>query len=326
VHVFRFSFRFAAVFVLLFALHARSQVMQDLDLEHELKAANENVAGTRADDLPHQLHYELKMFNLHNQESHATYDIYRRAGEARVEMAAEGYKLTRIVTRDGKKTWENEVGREPLQLFDFQTVLTGPSAASSRLSIEQPRPTLAPQMVDQAPYLCADDGGGTVLCFDPLLHTFAFAQTFNQTVVYDRWLKVGLRYVPAHIQIFEGKRQLLEATGTVLPASQFPAGTFSIPDEPQSAAAVDEHPIVKQEQSQEATWPVFGTVVMQLMVDANGKVKKVSVIDADDKRLEGSAKHYAKGTTYAPYLVNGQPQPFETVLWYRQYPPPGNSE
>lgn len=311
------------IFLAANAITAQCQVLEDLNLEHEIDRATSMLAGTRADDLPHQVHYELKLVDVRGQESHATYDIFRENTLAHVEMSALGFHYVRVLVDDGKRTWSKETGTEPLKLLDFQMVLLGPSAALSRLKAEMPR--LVRQVIDGSPYLCADDGGGTAICFDPLLHIYAFGQTFNQTAVYDTWLKVGVRYVPGHIRIFQGKRLLLEATGTVLPESKFPPETFTIPAQPEDST-VELHSILKTGRTDDARGLLYGNVQLTVGVDEKGKVRKVDVVDSDDKDLEGAAKHFAKTTVYAPYLVNGQPQSFETTLWYRQYPPAAQDE
>ena len=118
----------------------------------------------------------------------------------------------------------------PFKMVDFEQVLDFPEAAVSRFSKElQSVRQMHPQELQGAPLLCANDNAGTAICFNPMIRLFSYAQMFNRTIMYDQWLPIGTHTVPGNIRIYEDKKLLVEATGTVEAVKEFPAALHGDP-------------------------------------------------------------------------------------------------
>ncbi|HTZ89913.1 MAG TPA: energy transducer TonB [Alloacidobacterium sp.] len=301
--------------------HARGQVMQNTDYERELLHAKSLLAGATSTDVPHHIHYDLKLYDEDGRESTATFDVYRDPIlYQRVEIKAGDYQLTLISNLRDHVDWQHYTGNKPLKIADFEEAIDLPQAAVRRFSEELK--DIGPMRVLQlagAPLLCANDNDGTTICFNPMIRLFAYAQMFNRTIVYDRWLPVGSHSVPGAIRIYEGKRLLVEATGTAEVVKKFPSGFMEIPGTPSQPAPDSEFKIVKSKtinQSQER----YGNIEVAASVDEKGRVTKESIVDSDDKHLDGFARKFVRGLVFEPKVENGQPVPFETVLYIRNYP------
>lgn len=312
------------VFVLLIistSFSALGQVMENHNLVKEAARASSLMAGARAADVPHHVHYDLKLYDRNGRMTTGSYDIYRDPGVySRVDIAAGSYRYSMIDGYYNHRIWYQQSEQKPLKLLDFQEIFIEPLPALDRLLKTRPLPRLHPRQFHGEPLLCASDNAGTTLCFDPLVHVFAWSQTFNQTVMYADWRPIGTHTVPCDIRIYEDKHLLVEATGSVQPVKKFARGLFVMPPESAAAAEPEEHKILRYGNANAGS--IYGNVMLQLTANAKGRVKKAVVIDSDDKHLEGQAKHFARKTIYEPYIVNGQPQPFETTIVYHEFPPP----
>ena len=300
---------------------AHAQVMANMNYSHELQHAESLLAGTTISDIAHHVHYDLKLYDRDGHESTATYDIYRAPLlYTRVEAKAGDYTLTFIRSEREKKEWQQYTGIKPLKLFDFEQAMDRPTIAINRFSQELDRvQEMDPGQLDGAPLLCANDQGGTSICFNPLLHLFAYAQMFNQTVMYDQWLPIGAHTVPGSIRIYQDKKLLVEATGTVEAVKTFPPDFMRIPATPTKPEPMAEHKVVHTKPI-DMTQAIAGGIQLAVSVDEKGRVKKAEVIDSDDKKTEGMARKAARGLVFEPKMENGQPVPFDTVLYLEYYP------
>lgn len=313
-----------ALFLLLTATSfsvAHAQVMANMNYSLELQHAESLLAGVTASDIAHHVHYDLKLYDRDRRESTATYDIYRAPLlYTRIEAKAGDYTLTFIRSETDKKEWQQYTGNKPLKLFDFEQALDRPMIAINRFSQELDGvQQMQPGQLEGAPLLCANDQGGTSICFNPLLHLFAYAQMFNQTVMYDQWLPIGAHTVPGSVRIYQDKKLLVEATGTVEAVKKFPPDFMSMPSSPAKLDPLAEHKVVHTK-AIDMTQPVAGGLQIAVSVDEKGHVKKAEVIDSDDKKTEGLGRKAARGMVFEPKMENGQPVPFETVLYLEYYP------
>jgi hypothetical protein len=302
---------------------ARAQVMQNTDYEHELQDAKSLLAGETLTDIAHHIHYDLKLYDRDERQTTATYDIYRDPVlYRRIEIKADNYQLTQINNVRDKQEWLHYTGDKPLKISDFEQALDVPEAAVDRLSLEASQvQKMGPQELHGAPLLCANDNTGTAICFNPLIHLFAYAQMFNRTIMYDQWLPLGTHTVPGSIRIYEGKKLLVEATGTVEAIKKFPEHLMEIPVTPSQVDPAKEHKIIRYK-PMDTSEARYGNVELHVSADEKGQVTKTEVVDSDDKHLEGIARKFARSIVFQPQLENGQPVPFDTVIYIEYYPLP----
>ncbi|QNI30696.1 energy transducer TonB [Alloacidobacterium dinghuense] len=301
--------------------YAHSQVMQNTNYEREMAHAQSLLAGTTATDIPHHVHYDLKLYDREGHESTATYDIYRDPiMYERVEVKADNYQLTRISNVRDHIQWLHYTGEMPLKIVDFDEVMDLPTAAVDRFKSEPGSiDAMHPEQLEGAPVLCANDNDGTAICFNPMIRMFAYAQLFNRTIMYDQWLPIGSHTVPGAIRIYEDKKLIVEATGTVEAVKTFPENFLKIPDTPSQPTQQSQYKIIKSKKM-DLSQPIYGNVQIAISVDEKGHVTKESIIDSDDKHLEGTIRKYARNLVFEPQMKDGQPSPFEVVLYLEYYP------
>lgn len=302
-----------------------AQVPENTNYQREIKQAESLLADTSSTDIPHHVHYDLKLYDREGDHaghaSTATYDIYRDpAIYTRIEIKAGGYEFTHIANVHDHKEWLRYTGIKPLRLYDFEQAFDRPKDAMGRFSLEPNNiQQMQPQQLEDTPLLCANDNAGTAICFNPLIHLFAYAQMFNHTIMYDRWLPIGAHTVPGSIRVYQDKKLLLEATGTVEAVKKFPEHFMEIPETPSQIDPDAAHKIAHSKPV-DITQPFFGNIEVSISVDEKGHVKKAEVLDSDDKRLEGIARKAAHHIVYEPQMENGQPVPFDTVIYLVYYP------
>lgn len=311
----------ALTLTLLALPRAHAQVMQNTNYEKEMQHARSLLAGTSSTDIPHHIHYDLKLYDRDSHESTATYDIYRDPGMyQRVDIKAGDYQFTRISSLRNHIDWQNSSGNTPLKIFDFERVMEFPQAAVDRFNKEQQNvKEMEPQQLNGAPLLCANDNAGTAICFNPMIRLFAYAQMFNRTIMYDQWLPIGSHTAPGSIRIYEDKKLLVEATGTVEVIKKFPEHLLQIPDTPSQPPPESQYKIAKSK-PMDLSDTRYGNIQVAVSVDEKGHVTKESVVDSDDKHLEGTARKYVRDLVFEPSIKDGQPVPFETVLFLEYYP------
>lgn len=301
----------------------RAQVMQNTNYEQELQHAKSLVAGETSTDVPHHIHYDLKLYNRDGHQSTATYDIYRDPVlYRRVEIRAGDFQLTQVENIRDKKVWLHVTGDKPLKIFDFEQTIDLPRAAIDRFSQEPDQvEKMEPQQLQGAPLLCANDNDGTAICFNPLIHLFTYAQMFNCTIMYDQWLPIGIHSVPGSIRIYEDKKLLVEATGTVEAIKTFPPHLMEIPETPSQTDPGKAHKVVRYKPS-DTSQPRYGNIETRVSVNEKGQVTKADVVDSDDKHLDGVVRKFARSVVFEPQLENGQPVPFDTTIYTEYYPFP----
>ena len=305
----------------LISFDVSAQVLQNTNYQRELEHAKSLLAGMTPTDVPHHIHYDLKFYDRNGHENTATYDIYRDpVMYERTEVKSGNYQLTQISNKRDQKTWQHYTGDKPLKIAEFEQAMDRPSVAIDRFALELDRiDNMRPQKLEGMPLLCANDNAGTAICFNPFIGLFAYAQMFNQTVMYDNWLPVGSHTVPGNIRIFQDKKLLLEASGTVEVVKKFPPHFMEVPDTPSQPDPASLHKVL-QSKGMDLTQPRFGNASLRLSVDENGHVAKVEIVDSDDKRLEGPARKFAQHLIFAPQMENGRAVPFETVIYVVYYP------
>ncbi|WP_158751689.1 energy transducer TonB [Acidobacterium sp. S8] len=300
----------------------RAQVMQSMNYDEELRHANSLVAGTTAEDISHHVHYDLKLYDQEGHESTATYDIYRDPLlYQRVEIKAADYNLTQVDYLHDHKSWLQTSGFKPLKITDFEQAVDVPQAAIKRFANEGMSDIMQPEELEGAPLLCANDNDGTAICFNPFIHLFAYAQMFNRTIMYDQWLPIGTHSVPGNIRIFEDKKLLVEATGTVEAVDKFPPHFMQIPETPSQPDPAKAHKIVSYK-PMDISQMRYGNIQIHIFVDEQGKVTKAEIVDSDDKHLEGIARKFARSLVMQPQMQNGAPVPYDTMIYLEYYPQP----
>lgn len=295
--------------------------MQNTNYERELHHAQSLLAGATATDIPHHVHYDLKLYDHDGHESTGTYDIYRDPTlYQRTDVKVGDFQLTRISSLGEHAEWVHYTGQMPLKIMDFERVMDIPESAVNRFSKEiQAVRQMQPQQLRRAPLLCANDNAGTAICFNPMIHLFSYAQMFNRTIMYDQWLPIGLHTVPGTIRIYEDKKLLLEATGTVEAVKTFPDHLLEIPDTPSQPSPDSDYKIVKSK-PMDLSEPRYGNIQIAVSIDEKGRTTKESIIDTDDKHLDGVARKYTRDLVFEPRLKDGQPVPFDTVIYLEYYP------
>ena len=283
------------------------------------------MAGTTATDIPHHVHYDLKLYDLKGHESTATYDIYRDPLlYDRFKIKMQNYRLTLIRSLHGNQDsqdWLHTTGDKPLRITDFEQAYDMPVSAIKRFAQEGQIEKMEMQELQGIPLLCANDNDGTAICFDPLIHLFSYAQMFNRTIMYDQWLPIGNHVVPGSIRIYQDKKLLVQATGTVEAIKKFPPHLMEIPDTPSQPDPLKTHKILHYKPV-DISQLRYGNIAIHISVDEKGKVTKAEVADSDDKHLDGLARKFARHLVMQPEMQNGTPVPFETIIYMEYYPQP----
>ncbi|HYK34740.1 energy transducer TonB [Alloacidobacterium sp.] len=295
--------------------------MQNTNYDKELQHAKSLLAGSSPTDIPHHIHYDLKLYDRDGHESAATYDIYRDpVMYQRVDIKAGDFQFTRISNLRDHVDWQHSTGDMPLKIFDFERVMEFPQAAADRFSKEpQNVKEMQPEQLEGAPLLCANDNAGTAICFNPMIRLFAYAQMFNRTIMYDQWLTIGSHTAPGTIRVYEDKKLLVDAAGSVDVIKKFPDHLMEIPDTPSQPSPQSQYKIAKSK-PMDLSDARYGNIQVALSVDEKGHVTKESIVDSDDKHLEGTARKYVRDLVFEPSIKDGQPVPFETVLYLEYYP------
>jgi hypothetical protein len=311
------------VFALLLALPAvlPAQVMQTHRLDVALQRARTLRAGASATDIAHHIHYDLTYLDRLGHSQSATYDIYRDPIRyTRVDIVAGDYHDIEITDWQTHQVVASFNGDMPLKIYDFVKTFEEPQSVIYGLEHNQHGiPQVRQEMVNNAPYFCSDDGIAIRLCFDPFIHSFAFAQVYNQTFTYEDWRSIGTHAFPAKVQIFDNKKVIVTATGKTEPVKQFPKLFFQL-DAAHPPKQEDHHQVMHMATQKTDPAPLFGYVQIQLNVDADGKVTKATALDFDDKQIVKPSLRIAKGLEFAPDNENGAPAPFSTLVYLQYFP------
>ncbi|HVW76321.1 MAG TPA: energy transducer TonB [Alloacidobacterium sp.] len=302
---------------------ARAQVLQSMNYDDELRHARSLLAGNTPTDISHHIHYDVKFYDAQGHESTATYDIYRDPIlYDRVDIKAPSYQSTLIRNLRDNKEWRQVTGEKPLKLVDLDQALDEPHSAIQRFASEPGLvDQMEPQELEHMPLLCANDNDGTAICFDPMIHLFAYAQMFNRTIMYDQWLPIGTHVVPGHIRIYQEKKLLVEATGTVEAIRKFPPHLMELPDTPSQPDPITLHKFLHYKPI-DLSDTHYGNIQVRVWVDEQGKITKEEIIDSDDKHLNGIIHKFFRNAVMQPQMKDGIAVPFDTVINLEYYPRP----
>jgi hypothetical protein len=100
----------------------------------------------------------------------------------------------------------------------------------------------------------------------------------------------------------------------------FPPGLFVIPadqpdmGEPEDDGATPQRVVGMKPVHLEL---LYGNVLIQVHVDMDGKVKKATLIDADDDDIVSEAKQFAHHLIFEPQIKDGAATPFDQYIYLR---------
>ena len=310
-----------AVLLIFAASTAAAQVIANSQFRTALERARAIEAGATAGDLPHHVHYDLKLYNHKGKLTTGSWDIWRDPQHSiRTDIAAGDFHYTEIEDLMRKKQWRHFNTLMPLKVYDLRQNYAEPAFIAELFAGQEPGGGVHFQQVQGAPFECTSEILQMRVCFDPLAHVFAFAQMFNQTITWEDWQAVGSHSIPKRFRIYDAGRVMVEADGQAQVVKSFPAGLFAIPaDEPDMGKPEDNgstpHKIASNK-------PVhldllYGNLLVRLEVRGEGSVEKATLIDADDDDLVKPAMEFAKHLVFAPEISNGVPTPFEQYIYLR---------
>jgi hypothetical protein len=310
-----------AVLLLLMSPALGAQVLAKHPFATELARALALQAGATATDIPHHVHYDLKLYDYHHKLTTGTWDIWRDPQHyVRTDIVAGDFHYTHIEDLAQHTNWRHFDHVLPLKIFDLRQNYVKPAepVAFFSNSVLNPDPMVTFDQIEDSPFDCTPEVLEMRICFDPIAHVLAFAQMMNQTVTWEDWQPLGTHSVPRRFRIYDGNRLIVEASGKAEELKKFPPKLFVIPDgepdmgEPENDGAEPHRIIGMKPMSMDL---LYGNVLMHLFVNADGKVKKGEVIDADDSDLVGDAKHFARNLKFAPRKKDGVAVPFDEYLY-----------
>jgi hypothetical protein len=289
-----------------------------------LERAQALEAGMAATDLPLHVHYDLKLYSHKGKLTTGTWDLWRDPlRHERVDIKAGDFQYTHIDNVAEKVQWRHFNTFMPLKIFDLREDYAVPQYLVDKILEVKPPAMVRFTQIDGMPFDCTPAWDQGRICFDPIAHVIAFAQIFNQSMTWENWQPVGIHTVPRRFRIYDAGRVMVEAAGQAEPVKAFPPGLFTIPPnepdmgEPELDGAIP-HKVLKAPTVN--LQPLYGNVLMLATVGADGKVKKLRLIDADDDDIIPDAKRFAKHVTFQPQVKNGTPVPFETYLYLKHGP------
>lgn len=315
-----------AVLLLLISAALNAQVLAKHPFATELSRALALEAGATATDIPHHVHYDLKLYDRHHKLTTGTWDIWRDPQHyVRTDMIAGDFHYTHIDDLAHHTQWRHFDYMLPLKLFDLRQNYAKPDVPVAFFSNRKlnPDPMVTFQQIDGSPFDCTPEVIEMRICFDPIAHVLAFAQIMNQTVTWEDWQLLGTHSVPRRFRIYDGDRLIVEASGKAEELKTFPPNLFAIPagqpdmGEPENDDSVPHRLVSMKPLSPDL---LYGNVLLQLSVDTDGKVKKADAIDADDNDLIGDAKHFARGLKFGPQTKNGLAVPFQQYMFVQHSP------
>lgn len=312
-----------AVLLLLASALLNAQVLAKHPFQTELERALALEAGATATDVPHHVHYDLKLYDRHHKLTTGTWDIWRDPLRfVRSDISAGDFHYTHITDLAGHKEWRHFEGVLPLKIYDLRQNYEKPDQAVQLFSDGRllPDAMVGFQQVSGSPFECTETTLSMRICFDPLAHVLAFAQIMNQTFTWENWQAVGRHTVPGRFRIYDGDRMIVEASGSVEVVKSFRPDLFVIPKgEPDMGEPEDNgvtpHKIIDAKPLDLNM--MYGNAMVHLFVDPEGKVKKVEIVDADDNDILDDVKSFAHHLRFAPQLQNGAAVPFDEYFYIR---------
>jgi hypothetical protein len=309
------------LFLILFLPAARTQVIANRPFNTAISRARALEAGALATDLPHHVHYDLKLYNHKGKLTTGTWDIWRDPLHyVRTEIVAGDFHYIHIEDLTRTIQWRHFNTLMPLKVYDLRQNYAEPIYAVALFSPPAADHNVRFQQIEGSPFDCTNEIVHVRVCFDPLAHVLAFAQMFNQTVTWEDWQPLGSHSIPGRFRIYDAGRIMVEAAGHAEIVKTFPPDLFLIPPgqpdmgEPEEDGSTPHKVIGTKSMHLE---PLYGNVLAQVQVDGEGKVKKVNLVDADDDDIISGAKQFLKHLTFAPQLRDGAPTPFDQYIYLR---------
>lgn len=309
------------VFLLLVSTAVRAQVLAKHPFAIEMARSLALEAGATASDIPHHVHYDLKLYDRHHKLTAGSWDIWRDPQHyVRTDFVAGGFHYTHIKNLAQHSDWRHFDHVLPLKLFDLRQNYERPEVAVAFFSDRKlnPDPMVTFAEVDSSPFDCTAEVLEIRICFDPIAHVLAFAQIMNQTITWEDWQPLGTHSVPRRFRIYDGDRLIVEASGTAEEVKTFPGKLFVIPagepdmGEPEEDGVVPHKIISMKPLSMNM---LYGNVLMHLFVGPDGRVKKEEVVDADDNELIGDSRRFSRSLIFSPQMKGGVAVPFEQYLY-----------
>lgn len=303
---------------------ARPQVMATRPFSRELQRALALEAGASATDLPHHVHYDLKLYDHKGRLTTGTWDLWRDPQhDVRVDIVAGDFHYTHIEDLARKTQWRHFNTVMPLKIFDLRQNYGEPEYAANWFAGSNPVAYVRFQLVDRMPFDCTSEELDLQVCFDPIAHVLAFAQALNQSMTWEDWQPLGTHSVPRRFRIYDAGRVMVEASGHAEIVQTFPPNLFVIPKgepdmgEPELDGTIPHKVVdVKPEHIQ----LLYGNALVEAFVGVDGKVKRAKLIDADDDDIIGDCVHFVKHMTFEPEVKDGVPAPFQTYIYIRHGP------
>jgi hypothetical protein len=311
----------SALFLILMLPAGWAQVIATHPFDTEISRAVALEAGATATDVPHHVHYDLKLYNHKGKLTTGTWDIWRDPQHSiRVDIVAGDFHYTHIEDLIHKKQWRHFNTVMPLKVYDLRQAYREPDYVVEHFAKATPKHTVRFQQVDGSPFDCTNTVMQMRICFDPLAHVLAFAQMYNQTVTWEDWQPLGAHSAPGRFRIYDAGRVMVEAAGTAEQVKTFPPGLFVIPadqpdmGEPEDDGATPQRVVGMKPVHLEL---LYGNVLIQVHVDMDGKVKKATLIDADDDDIVSEAKQFAHHLIFEPQIKDGAATPFDQYIYLR---------
>lgn len=278
-------------------------------------------AGATASDVPHHIHYDLKLYSHKGRRTKGTWDIWRDPLHfTRTDIVAGDFHYTHIDDLVRHVLWRHFNTLMPLKVYDLRQNYLEPNYAVTLFSSNDPEYFVYFEQVQGSPFDCTHEMVQTRICFDPLAHVLAFAQMFNQTVTWEDWQPLGTHAIPQRFRIYDAGRIMVEASGHAEIVNNFPAGLFTIPpDEPDMGEPEEDGTTPHQLVSSRKVHldPLYGNVLVKVEVDAEGTVHKVDLVDADDDDLIRDSVKFAKHLVFVPQITNGVATAFDQYIYLR---------
>jgi hypothetical protein len=296
-----------------------AQVVSNPPFSAAIARARALEAGALATDVPHHIHYDLKLYSHTGKLTRGTWDMWSDPLRfTRSDIVAGDFHYTHIEDLVHTTQWRHFNTVMPLKVYDLLQNYAEPGFAVSYFAL--PGHDVHFEQVQGSPFSCTSQVLQMRVCFDPLAHVLAFAEMFNQTVTWEDWQPIGTHTVARRFRIYDAGRIMVEASGKAEVVKSFPPGLFTIPpNEPDMGEPEDNGSAAHKVTGFQ---PVdidmlYGNLLIKVDVDSEGKVHKAHVIDADDDDLIHDAMEFAKHLTFAPQITNGVATPFEQYIYLR---------
>lgn len=303
---------------------AGAQVIATRSFTSEMQRAIALEAGATASDVPHHVHYDLKLYDHRHKLTQGTWDIWRDPMRwVRVDIVAGDFRYTHIEDLRHKVQWRHFNQYMPLKIYDLRQNFREPAVAVRMFTSQPLRQNVRFQQIGSSPFVCTDERSGSRICFDPLAHVLAFAQMYNQTVTWEDWQPLGRHSVPRRFQIYDGRNVIVDAAGQVDEVKTFPPDLFAIPagepdmGEPELDGAIPHRVVSEKAVNQQ---PLYGNVLVHVFAAEDGKVTKVELIDADDGDIVHDAMRFVKRLAFAPQMKDGTATVFDQYIYVGHAP------